>query len=935
MQLQRHRRSRVVIIHTALLTASGAGSGTGYKWYSVSSGGYYLSTGSNYTTPVLNSSTSYYVAYYNLDTAACEGPRTAVAVTVKAAPVVSGPSSVTVCPNDAASFTESATGTSLTYQWQVSTNGGVSWSSLSNSSPYSGVSTATLGISSATYAMNGYQYRCNVASGGCTNTISSASATLTVRKSYTWLGVNTNWDDPVNWCCGVPDSSSDVTIPSGLSYYPIITGTASTHDIYTGSGTTVTLDSGTIRIFGTVTNNGLYDARTGTIMMKGTAAQTIAGSMFNSKTILNLVDGNTSSPGLSVSSTSADTLKISGTLSFGTDSSKLNTGDNIDLLSTATATANVGIVSTKNIITGQVIVDRYINTGTVGSQHVKSWQFLSTPTNGQTIRQSWMENGNNAPGYGTRITSPSGTGFDAYSMGVSIKTYNPLNNNWDAVSSGNNSLFNLNGYMLFIRGDRTVTSAYAPANNTILRSRGALLTGNIGPVTVLPDHFQSVGNPYASLIDFKKLTKDAAIDNKFYTWDPYLYGTYGYGGYQTVTETNDWKPVPGGTLPYDSNIPNSTIQSGQAFFVYSTGTPSLVASTSSLSFIESCKAGGNSVINFTRKTSVTSVNKSFLRASLFTGTNSAALIADGNAVTFSSIYSNKVDRDDALKIINGGENFGLMRDGRLLAVEARQQPCITDTLFYYISNVRQQKYQMRFAPENLEDLNIQPILLDSYLDTRTQLSITDSTFVDVAFNSDPASRASGRFKVVFRALAPLPLAFVSVRTSIVPGGVLVNWNTFNGDGISYYNIQHSTDGIHFENIGKVTVNPANNGSYSLTDPMPQAGNNYYRITSFTTDGETRLSDVSKVFVAAGEPRMTVAPNPAVKGSLQLHFSNEPAGIYQLRIVGPGGETIYSGRTNFPGGDGFVRIADSRLLNGVYQVEVVKPGEDKEIMKVIY
>ena len=801
---------------TALLTASGAGSGTGYKWYTASSGGSYLSTGSGYTTPVLNSSTSYYVSYYNVDTAACEGPRTAVAVTVKSAPVVGTPSDVTVCPNDAASFTESATGTSLTYQWQVSTNSGSTWTSLTNTSPYSGVTTATLGISNTTYSMNGYQYRCNVASGGCTNTISSTSATLTVRKSYTWLGVNSNWDDPVNWCSGVPDSSSDVTIPSGLTYYPVITGTASTHDIYTGSGTTVTLDSGTIRIFGTVTNNGLYDARTGTINMKGSSSQTIAGSMFNNKTILNLVDGNTGSAGLSVSSASADTLKISGTLSFGTDSSKLNTGNNIDLLSTASATANVGVVNPDNTITGDVIVDRYINSGTNGSKHAKSWQFLSTPTNGQTIRESWMENGNDAPGFGTRITSPWGAGFDAYSPGVSLKTYNAANNNWDGVASGNDPLYNLRGYMLFIRGDRTVSGGFAPANSTILRSRGQLLTGTVGQVTVSADHFQSAGNPYASIIDFTRVTKATGIDNKFYTWDPYLYGTYGYGGYQTVTEVNDWKPVPGGTLPYDSNIPNSTIQSGQAFFVYSTGTPSFVSSTSSLSFTESCKVDGNTVINFTRKTSVTSVNKSFLRASLFTGTTSAALIADGNAVAFSSIYSNKVDRDDASKIINGGENFGVTRDGRLLAVEARQQPCINDTLFYYISNVRQQKYQMRFAPENLEDLNIQPILLDSYLDTRTQLSVTDSTFVDVAFNSDPASRASGRFKVVFRALAPLPLAFVSVRTSIVPGGVLVDWNTFNEDGISYYNIQHSTDGIHFENIGMATVNPANNGNYNMT-----------------------------------------------------------------------------------------------------------------------
>jgi len=98
--------------------------------------------------------------------------------------------------------------------------------------------------------------------------------------------------------------------------------------------------------------------------------------------------------------------------------------------------------------------------------------------------------------------------------------------------------------MLFIRGDRTVNNFYVSSNNTILRSKGTLLTGTVGPFSVSPDHYQSVGNPYACLIDFTKITKDAGVDDKFYTWDPYLFGTYGYGVYQTLSSTNDWNPLP-------------------------------------------------------------------------------------------------------------------------------------------------------------------------------------------------------------------------------------------------------------------------------------------------------------------------------------------------------------------------------------------------------
>ena len=926
---------------TALLTASGAGSGKGYKWYTTSSGGTSLTTGSTYTTPVLNSSTSYYVAYYNIDTAVCEGPRTAVPVTVKTAPVVGSPSGTTVCPNDAATFTESATGTSLTYQWQVSTNSGSTWTSLTNSSTYSGVTTATLGISNTTYSMNGYQYLCNVASGGCTNTISSTSATLTVRKSYTWLGVNTNWDDPVNWCSGIPDSSSDVTIPSGLTYYPVITGTASTHDIYTGSGTTVTLDSGTIRIFGTVTNNGLYDARTGTINMKGSSSQTIAGSMFNNKTILNLVDGNTGSAGLSVSSASADTLKISGTLSFGTDSSKLNTGNNIDLLSTVSTTANVGIVGSNNTITGQVIVDRYINMGSTGQTHPKAWQLLSTPTLGQTVKESWMENGSLQPGYGTQITSPSGTshGFDYYSPAIALKYYNPTNNNWIEVSSANDVLYNPNGYLLFLRGDRTIASPYAAATPTILRSKGTLICGNTAPISVMPDHFQSVGNPYASNIDFTKVTKDAGVDDLFYAFDPYLFGSYGFGGYQTVSSVNDWKAVPGGTFTYQSGIPKSVIQSGQAFFVHGTSIASLVKQTYNVSFTENCKVSEKTTVNFTRTAPrAASEEKEFMRASLYSGTGSNKDMADGNAVAFSSLYSDKLDQNDAIKMTNAGENFGLLRYGRLLAIEARAPVTLEDTLFYYISNVRQQTYQLCFAPENMEQSGLQPVLIDAYTNVYTPLSLQDTTLITVSFTSAAASRATNRFRMVFRQMSSLPISFTSLNASVSEEGVIIRWKTVNEGDLIEYEIQHSTDGTNFETTGTVAVNQLNNGNYTWFPAARSAGNQYYRICMIDAAGNITYSQVIRVTVPpkiSETPHLAVSPNPAINGTLGLRFSNEPAGDYRLRLLNSIGQIVYLCNVSFMGGSGFKTIHPPKLPNGVYQLECIRPDKKQEVIKVIY
>ena len=95
---------------------------------------------------------------------------------------------ITVQPADqwvrtggAASFTVAASGTPTpTYQWQVSTNGGSTWTNLTNNSTYSGVTMATLTVANVSSGLNGSLYRCVA-----TNSVGSATstaATLTVMQ---------------------------------------------------------------------------------------------------------------------------------------------------------------------------------------------------------------------------------------------------------------------------------------------------------------------------------------------------------------------------------------------------------------------------------------------------------------------------------------------------------------------------------------------------------------------------------------------------------------------------------------------------------------------------------------------------------------------------------------------------------------------------------
>ena len=159
---------------------------------------------------------------------------------------------------------------------------------------------------------------------------------------------------------------------------------------------------------------------------------------------------------------------------------KLNTGGLLTLKSTINGTASIGDM-TNHTINGDVTVERYIATGTAGSpQHPKSWQLLAIPTQGQTINQSWMEgslapNDNLHPGFGTQITG-TGAGFDLTTSAPSMKTYDDISNTYTGVAGTGIPIYNQKGYLVFVRGDRSVISAFAPATPTVLRTKGTLFT---------------------------------------------------------------------------------------------------------------------------------------------------------------------------------------------------------------------------------------------------------------------------------------------------------------------------------------------------------------------------------------------------------------------------------------------------------------------------
>ena len=98
----------------------------------------------------------------------------------------------------------------------------------------------------------------------------------------TWVGVkSTDWHDSINWCSGVPTSTTDVTIPAGTKYRPVITATAFAKSLTISSGTDLTVNSkGTLELYGSFVKNGNFTSN-GTVVFASGGTETTDG--FNTK----------------------------------------------------------------------------------------------------------------------------------------------------------------------------------------------------------------------------------------------------------------------------------------------------------------------------------------------------------------------------------------------------------------------------------------------------------------------------------------------------------------------------------------------------------------------------------------------------------------------------------------------------------------------------
>ena len=438
-----------------------------------------------------------------------------------------------------------------------------------------------------------------------------------------------------------------------------------------------------------------------------------------------------------------------------------------------------------------------------------------------------------------------------------------------------------------------------------------------------------VGNPYASPIDFNLINKSNNVyARRFYVWDPNLNRVGGFVVMDDFSSPGNYFPK----APFGASSQRNYIQSGQAFMV-----ERISNSPAILQFEEGSKANFDNGAIFRPLGIANQV--STLAVQLQMQMEDASFrLADGTLLEFSRKYSDSLDKEDALKLININESFNVNRNGKALAIERRSILSKNDTVFFQLSRTTPRSYQFTFSPINM-DASFNAFLEDEYLAKKYPVSLTEISTYPFTVNTDSLSLALNRFRIVFNLKDNMLLNWRDsiVRAFSVNNHILVEWTGENKANISKYEVEKSSDGIHFTKVYSCVAKRLNqiDVNYSWLDIHPFTGNNFYRIRSLTTFGNFKYSSIVLVKKDESNSGISLQSNPVRDGAILLFFKNLPAGVFKVRLINSSGQTIINKHIYHALGSSLEKInSGGKMVPGIYQLEITSPDKEVTVIKVV-
>lgn len=489
---------------------------------------------------------------------------------------------------------------------------------------------------------------------------------------------------------------------------------------------------------------------TGTLSGSNSSNLTLDGNPTGSTTIrFNQTGSNSILRNLTLRTYNSGTINLENGLSIvdiltvgGTNTVFATGSNNLTLLSSSGSTAQVTTIPSGCSITGNVIVQRFINGGDRG------FRSFSFP----------VHNGSNALSFNqlsddVYVTGSAGAagGFntDAGTRNIDlIKTYNEAGTNagnlYLSLSNLNNTIQTGRGFLYYYIGNKTNAISkynlpYSTPESTVIDYVGVLNQQNI-PVNLdfsshtnaSLDGLNLLGNPYASAIDLRLLSR-SNISNTAYVYDRTFTNTFLSINLTTGLDDN-------------GNSSNVIIPSGGAFFLRANS-----AASPQVIFTESAKSGqqgANTVLSRTNKGKSSLKVELIPQIGLYLRNNNTDL--DRTRIYFDEAGNEALDIFDNVKVLSGNFLLGsYSTDNRVLSLNFTKQGETNTIVPLYIKTTNG---QYKFEVKDLKNIpkGYKLILRDKYLNSFTEIG--ENFSYQFIVNTANSSSSSSRFEIIMNTI---------------------------------------------------------------------------------------------------------------------------------------------------------------------------------------
>ncbi|HVG11400.1 MAG TPA: M14 family zinc carboxypeptidase [Flavisolibacter sp.] len=189
-----------------------------------------------------------------------------------------------------------------------------------------------------------------------------------------------------------------------------------------------------------------------------------------------------------------------------------------------------------------------------------------------------------------------------------------------------------------------------------------------------------------------------------------------------------------------------------------------------------------------------------------------------------------------------------------------------------------------------------------------------------AFTSDASTHDDGFYiddvQLIKTAtpLVVLPVNFLTVRAIKADAEVLVQWEANTDLAHSYFEAEHSADGINFTSFSRIE----DKGQvFTVADKNPFSGKTYYRVKAVSQTGQFQYSKIISI-ESSSLTNLQLYPNP-VKNTLQLQVSSLKPGKYQYQILSALGQVVNYNEFNLQSGSERFAVSTEGIGQGKYQL----------------